>query len=79
MSDERLAEETTRAFVDFYDEMLDSMGIPRLTQDQRDVLLGFLDASAADEPLLIKALQETRESWKSVYYPQVRFQRLFAA
>ena len=66
MSDERLAEETTRAFVDFYDEMLDSMGIPRLTQDQRDVLLGFLDASAADEPLLIKALQETRESWKWV-------------
>ena len=64
MSDERLAEETTRAFVDFYDEMLDSMGIPRLTQDQRDVLLGFLDASAEDEPLLIKALQETRESWK---------------
>ena len=64
MLDERLAEETTRAFVDFYDEMLDSMGIPRLTQDQRDVLLGFLDASAEDEPLLIKALQETRESWK---------------
>jgi len=66
MLDERLAEETTRAFVDFYDEMLDSMGIPRLTQDQRDVLLGFLDASAEDEPLLIKALQETRESWKWV-------------
>ena len=66
MSDERLAEETTRTFVDFYDEMLDSMGIPRLTQDQRDVLLGFLDASAEDEPLLIKALQETRESWKWV-------------
>ena len=66
MSDERLAEETTRTFVDFYDEMLDSMGIPRLTQDQRDVLLGFLDASAEDEPLLIKALQESRESWKWV-------------
>jgi len=66
MPDQHQIEETTRAFVDFYDEMLDSMGIPRLTQDQRNVLLGFLDASAADEPLLIKALQETRESWKWV-------------
>ena len=45
---------------------IESVGAPRLTQDQRDVLLGFLDASAADEPLLIKALQETRESWKWV-------------
>jgi hypothetical protein len=43
---------------------LESVGAPRLTQDQRDVLLGFLDASAVDEPLLIKALQETRESCK---------------
>ena len=64
MSDHRLAEETTCAFVDYYDEMLDSLGIPKLTQDQRDVLRGFLAAGAEEEPLLIKALQETRESWK---------------
>ena len=64
MFDHRLAEETTCAFVDYYDEMLDSLGIPKLTQDQRDALRGFLAAGAKEEPLLIKALQETRESWK---------------
>jgi len=41
MPDERLVEETTRAFVDYYDEMLDSQGISRLSQEQREVLVVF--------------------------------------
>ena len=63
MPDE-LVEETTRAFVDYYDEMLDSQGISRLTQEQREVLRGFLYAAAAGEPSLAQALQETRKSWQ---------------
>ena len=56
--------ETTRAFVDYNDEMLESAGASRLTREQRDVLLGFLDAEAEDEPRLIEALQSIRKSWK---------------
>ena len=50
--------------MDYYDEMLESTGAPRLTRQQRDVLLGFLDAEAEDEPRLIEAIQSIRKSWK---------------
>lgn len=48
--------------MDYYDEMLESTGASRLTREQRDVLLGFLDAEAEDEPRLIEAIQSIRKS-----------------
>ena len=50
--------------MDYYDEMLESTGASRLMREQHDVLLGFLDAEAEDEPRLIEAIQSIRKSWK---------------
>jgi hypothetical protein len=62
MSNQPQSEEIVRAFIEYYDDALAAIDAPRLTQQQRDVLCGLLDAMAMDDPRLVEVLRSAYEA-----------------